>query len=68
MVDAVLPLVDTDMTRGRGRGKISAAEAAGAVIRGIRRDSAEVRIGKVGLLHALLRFAPSLGYRVLRGG
>ncbi|MFG2295901.1 SDR family oxidoreductase [Streptomyces sp. NPDC048603] len=68
VIDAVLPLVDTDMTRGRGHGKISAAEAAEAVIRGIRRETAEIRIGRVKLLQAVLRLSPSLGYRILRKG
>ncbi|MEV7612716.1 SDR family NAD(P)-dependent oxidoreductase [Streptomyces sp. NPDC089799] len=68
VIDAVLPLVDTDMTRGRGRGKISAEDAAAAVIRGILRETAEIRIGRVKLLHAVLRLAPALGYRLLRKG
>jgi uncharacterized oxidoreductase len=68
VIDAVLPLVDTDMTRGRGRGKISPAQAAHAVIEGIRRDRAEIYIGKARLLPALMRLSPSLGYRVMRHG
>ncbi|MFG2874391.1 hypothetical protein ACGFYU_05160 [Streptomyces sp. NPDC048337] len=66
VIDAVLPLVDTDMTRGRGRGKISPAQAARAVISGIRRDSAEIHIGRVKLLHTILRLSPALGHRILR--
>ncbi|MEU9337058.1 SDR family NAD(P)-dependent oxidoreductase [Streptomyces sp. NPDC048290] len=68
VIDAVLPLVDTDMTRGRGRGKISPAVAAHAVIEGIRRDRAEIYVGKARLLPSLMRLSPSLGYRVLRHG
>ncbi|WP_079408249.1 SDR family oxidoreductase [Streptomyces sp. 3211] len=68
VIDAILPLVDTDMTRGRGGGKISAAQAAGAVITGIRRDTTEIYIGKTKLLRTIMRLSPSLGYRILRNG
>ncbi|SFR02679.1 uncharacterized oxidoreductase [Lentzea waywayandensis] len=66
VIDAVMPLVDTDMTRGRGRGKISSSDAAAAMIGGISRDSTEIHIGKVRLLHALMRISPGLAYRILR--
>lgn len=68
VIDAVLPLVDTDMTRGRGRGKISASQAAEAVISGIRRDTAEIYIGKTKALRTIMRLSPPLGYRILRHG
>jgi len=66
VIDAVMPLVDTDMTRGRGHDKISAADAAAAVIEGICRDSTEIHIGKARLLRTLMRLSPGLGYRMLR--
>ncbi|MEO3973844.1 SDR family NAD(P)-dependent oxidoreductase [Streptomyces sp. CAU 1734] len=68
VIDVTLPLVDTDMTAGRGRGKISAAEAARAVVEGIRHDRTEINVGKARLLPALMRVAPSVGYRALRHG
>lgn len=68
VIDVILPLVDTDMTAGRGRGKISPAESARAVIDGIRRERAEIYVGKARLLPTLMRVAPSLGYRALRHG
>ncbi|MEU3597263.1 SDR family NAD(P)-dependent oxidoreductase [Streptomyces sp. NPDC006798] len=68
VVDVVLPLVDTEMTAGRGRGKISPAETAGAIVDGIRRGRTEIRVGKAALLPVLMRVAPSLGYRALRHG
>lgn len=68
VTDAVLPLVDTDMTRGRGRGKMSAADAADAVLRGVHHGTEEVAVGKVKLLRSLMRVSPRLGYRVLRDG
>jgi uncharacterized oxidoreductase len=68
VIDAVMALVDTDMTRDRGRDKISPAEAAAAVIAGVRRDATELYVGKIKLLRAIMRLAPGLGYRMLRNG
>jgi uncharacterized oxidoreductase len=68
VIDAVLPLVDTDMTRDRGHGKISAAQAASAVIGGVRRDTPEIYVGKTKLVRTIMRLSPSLGYRLLRDG
>ncbi|MGW1281257.1 SDR family oxidoreductase [Streptomyces tsukubensis] len=68
VMDAILPLVDTDMTAGRGRGKISPDETARAVLAGMERERSEIYVGKAGLLPALMRIAPSVGYRALRHG
>ncbi|GAA2601342.1 SDR family oxidoreductase [Dactylosporangium fulvum] len=68
VIDAVMALVDTDMTRGRGRDKISADQAATAVIDGVRRGSDEIDIGKVKLLRTIMRLSPALGYRIMRNG
>ncbi|MFE1558413.1 SDR family oxidoreductase [Streptomyces sp. NPDC058734] len=68
VIDAVLPLVDTDMTHGRGRGKISAARTAEAVLGGIRRERRELYIGRTRILRVLLRLSPVLAYRILRNG
>jgi uncharacterized oxidoreductase len=66
IIDAVLPLVDTDMTQGRGHGKITPVDAAAAVLAALRRDAADVYVGKVKLLRAVMRLAPERGYRILR--
>lgn len=68
VTEVVLPLVDTDMTRGRGQGKITAAAAARAVVAGIRRGSPEILVGRAKLLPTLLRLSPSLAHRALRRG
>jgi uncharacterized oxidoreductase len=65
-IDAVMALVDTDMTRGRGRNKISPVDAASAVIAGIHRDAAEIYVGNVKLLRTIMRLSPALGYWMLR--
>lgn len=66
IVEAVLPLVDTPMTRGRGRGKISAASAAAQLIRGVNRGHTVVRIGKARALPYLQRWSPALLDRLMQ--
>jgi uncharacterized oxidoreductase len=68
VVDVVMPLVDTDMTRGRGRSAITPEAAAGAVLGGLRRGSDEVYVGRAALLRTIMQVSPSLGYRLLRDG
>lgn len=60
VVEALMPLVDTPMTHGRGRGKIAASDAAAQLIRGVALGHAEVRVGKARALPHLQRWAPSL--------
>ncbi len=59
MVEVVLPLVDTAMTRGRGRGKISPEEAARQIVEGLDAGRETIRVGKARWLPWLLRLAPS---------
>lgn len=68
VIDTVMALVDTDMTQGRGGSKISAAEAATAVITGMRRGADEISVGNVKLLRTIMRLSPTLGYRMVRNG
>ncbi|EPZ7318837.1 hypothetical protein ACXR5E_001402 [Vibrio mimicus] len=58
--EAILPLVDTDMTRGRGRGKISAEQAANEIIQGPLDGKKEIHIGKMKLLMQARRIFPNL--------
>lgn len=60
------PLVDTDMTAGRGSGKISAAKLAAEALRGIRADRFEIRIGRAKLLSLLNRMTPALAAKIVR--
>lgn len=68
MVDVVLPLVDTDMTAGRGRGKMAPARAARRILEGLEAGRPEILVGASGLLAGLMRLAPALAYRLLRNG
>ncbi len=64
-VEVILPLVDTDMTRGRGQNKMSADDAARQIVRGIERGDLTLCVGKAKLLPLLLRLAPSLLTRAM---
>ncbi len=66
VIEALLPMVATPMTAGRGRGKIAPEQAAAAILKGIERRQNEVNIGKVKLLRFLLRAAPSVASKLLR--
>lgn len=66
--EALPPLVDTEMTTGRGRGKISPERCARQLVEGMERERPVIDIGKTRLLRAIMRVSPSLGYRMLRDG
>jgi short-subunit dehydrogenase involved in D-alanine esterification of teichoic acids len=66
--DVQAPLVDTNMTKGRGRGKISSDAFAAAFISGVHKKTFSMRIGKVKVLYALHRLIPSLAYRIMKRG
>jgi len=67
VIEVILPLVDTPMTEGRGRGKISPERAADAVLRGIDQGVLELYVGKANLLRYINRIAPSIGRKALKG-
>ena len=61
-----LGLVETAMTQGRGRDKMSAREAALKIVDGIQRNVQDHYMGKVKLLRMLVRFMPSLASRIMK--
>lgn len=65
---AFLPLVDTPMTTGRGRGKLSSTEVARQIISGVERSKADIDIGKVSLLRLINRISPSIANRIMQKG
>jgi len=65
---ALLPLVETPMTTGRGSGKISAENAAIEIIAGIEMGVKVNNIGKVKLIRLLQAVAPWLIRRILKNG
>jgi uncharacterized oxidoreductase len=66
VTEALPPLVDTDMTRGRGTRKMSAEAAARQLLNGIDAGRDEIDIGATRLLRAILRLSPTLGERIMR--
>jgi uncharacterized oxidoreductase len=68
VAEALPPLVDTDMTRGRGRRKISAEACAAEILSGLKAGRPEIHVGKAKLLAAIMRASPALGYRIMRDG
>jgi short-subunit dehydrogenase involved in D-alanine esterification of teichoic acids len=65
--EAIIPLVDTNMTRGRDKkGKISPEQVAKEVFEAMERDKYEIYVGKVKLLVFLQRVLPQLAERILR--
>lgn len=65
--EVVPPLVDTDMTAGRGKGKISPEQLVDEFIRGFAKDKFEINIGKVKLLKRMNRLAPRLAEKIMKG-
>jgi len=66
VIEVLLPLVDTPMTTGRGKGKISPEAAALEIIKGIEREKNEIYVGKARLLPLLIRLYPGLVKRILK--
>lgn len=60
---ASLQLVDTQMTKGRGKNKMTAKEASDVILEGIEKGILDHDIGKVKILRLLLRIAPSIAQK-----
>jgi uncharacterized oxidoreductase len=66
IVEIIMALVDTDMTRGRGKGKISSHRAAREIVAGIERNLSEIWVAKARLLRIVNRLSPALAERMLK--
>ncbi len=64
--DVVPPLVDTDMTRGRGTGKISPQALADIFWKGWRKNTQTIYVAKAGVLNLINRISPSLAAKIVR--
>lgn len=67
VIEVILPLVDTPMTAGRSKGKISAEAAATAILQGLARGKPVICVGAARALPLIQALAPWLGRRMLRG-
>lgn len=63
-----LPLVDTAMTTGRGKAKLSAEQAAADIICGLHSTGPNIDIGKVKLLRLIQRLSPRLAQNIMKAG
>ena len=59
-------MVDTKMTRNRGSGKLSPAEAAAKIIDGLSTSKPDIDIGKVKLLRFINRVSPTLAANIMK--
>lgn len=68
VIEALPPMVDTDMTRSRGKGKITADDCARAIIAGVVSGRHTIDVGKTRLLRLIMRISPAIGYGIMRRG
>ncbi|NOU94679.1 SDR family NAD(P)-dependent oxidoreductase [Paenibacillus sp. LMG 31456] len=64
--EIIPPVVDTDMTKGRGRNKISPDELAAQFLTYFQKDRLEVPIGKIKWLTFINRLYPALAEKILK--
>jgi hypothetical protein len=64
---ALLPQVNIDTTRGRGKGKIGAETTASQIFNGIAKGRAEIDMGAMVLLLRILRLSLALRERIIIG-
>ena len=67
VIEALPPVVETQMTSGRTGRKMPAAACAAEILRGIQRDKAEINVGMVKLLRLVYSISPALARRVMIG-
>ena len=65
--EIIPPIVDTKMTEGRGKGKISPQRLVDEFIRAFKKNRYEVNIHKVKLLRIINRISPYLADRIMKG-
>ena len=66
--EIIPPLVDTPMTEGRGKGKITPEQLADEFMRNFKRNKYESSIGKTKLLRLIGRIYPRLADNILKNG
>jgi uncharacterized oxidoreductase len=66
--ELIPPLVDTPMTKGRGKSKISSQKLVQEFLRGFEKDKFEMYIGKSKLLWLINRISPAIAERIMKNG
>ena len=65
VIEALPPVVETNMTAGRAGKKMSAHDCAAEIVRGIRTGKKEVNAGMVKLLQLVNSISPALARRIM---
>ena len=65
VIEALPPVVDTQMTAGREGGKMSPAECARQIVEAIARGKTEANVGMVKILKAVFSLSPRLAEAVM---
>jgi len=65
--EIIPPIVETAMTEGRGKGKISPQRLVDEFIKAFKNNKYEVNIHKVKLLRIINRISPSIADRIMKG-
>lgn len=65
VLEALPPLVATQMNAGRTAGLISAQDCAGQIVRAMERNAAEANVGLVKVLRLVYSISPALARRIM---
>lgn len=65
VIEALPPVVDTQLTAGRGNRKMSAQDCAAAILEAIEKDREEANIGMVKVLTAVHSASPALARKIM---
>ncbi|BDS14238.1 SDR family oxidoreductase [Aureispira anguillae] len=65
--EIIPPLVETPMTAGRGKGKISPQQLADEFMQALKKDKLTVNIGKVKWLKLINRVCPRFAQKIMKG-
>ena len=65
VIEALPPVVETNMTSGRAGKKMSAHDCAAEIVRGIRTDKRDVNVGMVKILQLVHSISPALARRIM---
>ncbi len=65
--EIIPPMVDTKMTEGRGKGKISPKRLVDEFLKAYKNDTYEINIHKVKLLRIINRISPKIADRIMKG-
>ena len=65
VVEALPPMVDTQMTAGRGNNKMSAPECARQIVAGMERGTETINVGMVKVLQLINSISPALARSIM---